>query len=592
MPDTRPEYDEGYCENGNSHPVLFDVVATILQSFSGESVEFAYITRLKTIPLFTSAEATSDEFTDKRRYPHFFRTVSGDSKQVDFMLHFLRDMNWVYVSVVYTEGPYGENAAKQLTLKGPEFGICFEVFHMVPMFSDEQTMIQAVDKLLRHRNARVVIGFFNLGGDIFENALLRNNATRDFIFLGSDTVYFKFDGIFRVQPVREMNETFFSKMTDFFHQRDAQMFPGDPWIHEIFSEKYNCSWKLSAQNNCNVVNTIQPMDFYIDRTFLVRKFVRMYDVVYLYAKGIAKTIENECHLVTIENKRELQNCVKENLVPNMKFIENEGTVKIKLDENGDAYARWRIYQNQNGSSVLVATYDETEDPKLQLLTEQIDCSVFSHFSTQVLTVQGQNVTTPESVCSKPCKAKEYLIQQELQCCWICRRCLVNEYIVNGTSCKACPFGLWPDEDTATYCTIIKTTFLNWSSWIALLLTGIIIVGLFFTFYTTVFYILKRHDKIIKATTRELCSIILAGIFIAYLTALFYFFKPVYWFCIMIRHGFNLSVILIYAPLFVKTNRIYRIFQAGQKGIQKPKYIGTFTQTVISALLILIGVSFH
>ena len=254
-------------------------------------------------------------------------------------------MNWVYVSVVYTEGPYGENAAKQLTLKGPEFGICFEVFHMVPMFSDEQIMIQAVDKLLRHRKARVVIGFFNLGGDIFEKALLRNNARRDFIFLGSDTVHFKFDGVFKVQPVREINEIFFSKMTDFFYDRDAEMFPGDPWIREIFSEKYNCSWKLSTPSTCNAVDPIQPMDLYIDQTFLVRKFVRMYDVAFLYAKGIDKTLDNECKAVPVRNKKQLRYCVKENLVPNLKFIENEGTVKIKLDENGDAYARWRIYQN-------------------------------------------------------------------------------------------------------------------------------------------------------------------------------------------------------------------------------------------------------
>ena len=120
---------------------------------------------------------------------------------------------------------------------------------------------------------------------------------------------------------------------------------------------------------------------------------------------------------------------------------------------------------------------------------------------------------------------------------------------------------------------------------------IIIAGFLFTFYTTVFYIQKRKEKIIKATTRELCSIILAGIFMAYLTALFYFFKPEHWSCIINRHGFNLSVILIYAPLFVKTNRVYRIFQAGQKGIQKPKYIGTLTQIIISALLISIGVRF-
>ena len=140
-------------------------------------------------------------------------------------------------------------------------------------------------------------------------------------------------------------------------------------------------------------------------------------LLYLYAKGIDKTLNNVCKSVPVRDKNQLSHCVKENLIPNMKFIENDRTVKIKLDENGDAYARWRIYQNQNGkSAILVATYDETENPKLQLFNEQIDWSVFSHFSTQVLTVQGQNITSPESVCSRPCKAKEYLIQQELQCC--------------------------------------------------------------------------------------------------------------------------------------------------------------------------------
>ena len=102
---------------------------------------------------------------------------------------------------------------------------------------------------------------------------------------------------------------------------------------------------------------------------------------------------------------------------------------------------------------------------------------------------------------------------------------------------------------------------------------------------------KCQEKIIKATTRELCSIILVGILMAYLVALFYFFKPAYWSCLINRHGFNLIAILIYVPLFVKTNRVHRIFKAGQKGIQKPKYIGTLTQIVISALLVLIGVRF-
>ena len=591
LPDTRPQYDENYCKNGNSHPVWFDVVAIISTSFSRESVEFSYITKLQKISLFTSAEATSDEFTDKSRYPHFFRTVSGDSKQVDFMLHFLRAMNWVYVNVIYTIGPYGENAAKQLNLKAEAFGICIEVLHMVTKV-EEKTIDYAVNKLLRYQKAKVVIGFFEHGGALFEKAILRKNAEKDFIFLGSDTVYFNFDGVFRVQPVRTTDNLFYSRMEEFFYERDAKLLPEDPWIRRIYADKHNCSWISSeTENICDSIESDQPlMDFTVPQTPEVRKYIRAYDVAHLYAKGIDKTIHNNCKYVSVEDRNELRSCVKENLATNMKYVENDGTVKIKLDENGDAYARWRIYQIQKGASVLVATYDETEEPKLRLMMETINWSMFGHFSTQNLTIRNLTIQIPESVCSKPCHPKDYFIQQELPCCWDCRKCYVNEYIVNGTSCKACPFGQWPDEDTATFCTIIETTYLKWSSWITLLLAGIIVLGLFFTIYATVFYVIKRKEKIIKATTRELCCIILFGILMTYLTALFYFFKPAYWSCLINRHGFNLSVILIYSPLFVKTNRVFRIFHAGQKGIRRAKYIDTSTQIVMSTVLILIEVN--
>ena len=210
LPDTGPQFDENYCKNGNSHPVWFDVVGIISTSFSRESIDFSYITKLQNIPLFTSAEATSDEFTNKDRFPYFFRTVSGDSKQVDFMLHFLRALKWVYINVVYTIGPYGENAAKQLNLKAQAFGICIEVLHMVIKI-DERVMDDAVKKLQRHQKAKVVIGFFEHGGGLFEEAILRKNAEKDFIFLGSDTVYFNFNGVFRVQPVRTIHGSFYSQ---------------------------------------------------------------------------------------------------------------------------------------------------------------------------------------------------------------------------------------------------------------------------------------------------------------------------------------------------------------------------------------------
>ena len=139
------------------------------------------------------------------------------------MLHFLRALKWVYVNVVYTIGPYGENAVKQLNLKAEAFGICIEVLHMVIKI-DERAMDDAVKKLQRHQKAKVVIGFFEHGGDLFEEAILKRHAEKDFIFLGSDTVYFNFNGVFRVQPVRTIHGSFYSRMEEFFYQRDVKYY--------------------------------------------------------------------------------------------------------------------------------------------------------------------------------------------------------------------------------------------------------------------------------------------------------------------------------------------------------------------------------
>ena len=105
----------------------------------------------------------------------------------------------------------------RLLLSGPMMGILQNLHHNVSIFTngkivklqwstnlDAINYIKIIDKLLRYKNAIVVIGFFNWGGDAFERALFKTNATKEFIFLGSDTVYFKSDGVFRVQPVREI----------------------------------------------------------------------------------------------------------------------------------------------------------------------------------------------------------------------------------------------------------------------------------------------------------------------------------------------------------------------------------------------------
>ena len=175
------------------------------------------------------------------------------------------------------------------------------------------------------------------------------------------------------------------------------------------------------------------------------------------------------------------------------------------------------------------------------------------------------------------------------CCWECKTCRDNERVVNASRCELCEENTWPDDETATLCETIDPTYLRWTGPISLGITLFAAVGLLSVLGTAVLYAKNSDTKLIKATSRELSAVLLFGIFLAYISVFTFVAPPTTGSCFCSRIGFNLSVSLIYAPLLVKTNRIFRIFAAGKKGNKRPKYIGSTAQMVITLSLIVIQV---
>ncbi len=510
-------------------------------------------------------------------------------------------MQWVYISVVYAEGPYGENAAKQMNLKAKNYGVCIEVSEMFVTRKEEKEMAidAVVKKLIRHKTARVIVAFLQdkENSDIFLATLESHNVEDEFIFLGSDSVYFELNGLFVVQPQREVNESFFSLLSQYANTQDPKIKSDNSLLREFYSDKYGCSWDNTATSNKSCYAR-DHFEFDLASVSITHEFLKMHDIVYLYVDAFEKALDNECASVDRSDNLALRSCLKgdnlrsNNIIRNLKHTQHSGAYNIAIDGNGDAYARWYMYQFQSKGrevigKVIIGTYDELADPKINLFLDKIDWSMYNNFSQQNVVVQGQNVSIPESVCSHPCKPREHYIQQELPCCWECRTCGSSEYIVNDTKCVPCPFGFWPDEETATECEVIIKTHLKLDSWVTLTLLIAATVGALSTLAITGFYVKKRDEKIIKATSRELCFLILFGIFLAYTTTIFFILKPNFWFCLVNRQGFNISVAIIYAPLLIKTIRLFRIFRATNTGM---KHIDAKSQLLLCALLILIQVN--
>ena len=126
---------------------------------------------------------------------------------------------------------------------------------------------------------------------------------------------------------------------------------------------------------------------------------------------------------------------------------------------------------------------------------------------------------------------------------------------------------------------------------AIILAAIAILGVLSSLIVAGLFKVNKDTKLIRASSKELNFIILTGILFAYVSVFFYLTKPADWSCICRHVGFNVAVSLIYAPLLTKTNRVFRIFSAGKRGVKRPPYISRKVQLILTSLLLLLQVFF-
>lgn len=96
--------------------------------------------------------------------------------------------------------------------------------------------------------------------------------------------------------------------------------------------------------------------------------------------------------------------------------------------------------------------------------------------------------------------------------------------------------------------------------------------------------INRYNKtpVIKASGRELCYMLLTGILCCYCMSFIILAPPNILSCASLRIGIGLCLSICYSAIFIKTNRISRIFNQGVKSIQRPLYTSPISQVAISS----------
>ena len=132
----------------------FEIVGLVGPEFRWSvCVMIANVFSLFQIPVLGTL-CTSDELGDKSRFSYFLRLVSPDSIQAEAMMDLIVHFNWTYISLVYSEGPYGENGGKHIEKQAKRRDVCIAYSVMISSGASERDYDEVVESLLRYRNAK------------------------------------------------------------------------------------------------------------------------------------------------------------------------------------------------------------------------------------------------------------------------------------------------------------------------------------------------------------------------------------------------------------------------------------------------------
>lgn len=169
----------------------------------------------------------------------------------------------------------------------------------------------------------------------------------------------------------------------------------------------------------------------------------------------------------------------------------------------------------------------------------------------------------KSNCGLPCAKGEYKSVKEKfpDCCWECLRCSGNTYTNSSSqmSCSECQDDHWPNSNH-TSCAKILPEFLHMNTasgilivvWDSLGISLCVLVGVVFVRYSS--------SHIVRASSSQLSLLLLLGITMDFSLLISLLTEPTRKQCTTIFFLSHVTSCLLTGTLFLKTNRIHRIFR--------------------------------
>lgn len=265
-------------------------------------------------------------------------------------------------------------------------------------------------------------------------------------------------------------------------------------------------------------------------------------------------------------------------------FQNFFNTSLAFDTNGEVKAKkYRILNFQQvGTSKSYKCIGEWDGQKSG---EKLDINL-----DDIMWFGAGNRSIPQSYCSTDCDFGYVKIKREgysFDHCWKCHECDKLQLIVNNTCIPGIP-GYIPNAARNKW---IKryVLYLRWSDAISIIMVVVSVVAIIFALAVLFIFSTFHNNATVKASGRELSCIIITGILLCFIHVFLCIAKPTDVTCIAraVMPGFALS--MIYSALFMKTNRVYRVFASAMITKRRPPLVRPKSQVLITFGLISIEI---
>ncbi|XP_022784676.1 metabotropic glutamate receptor 2-like [Stylophora pistillata] len=562
---------------------------------SDVSIAVANLLRVFNIPQ-VSYGSTSADLSNKEIYSYFFRTVPPDSFQAYAMVDVLKEYNWDYIFTVNSYGNYGQKGMAELRKAAQAAEICVAHSAQLPSLPNNDDFKKVIDDFLRKRteNSKTVntVVIFTTQADSADllHAAKEAGATQ-FTWVGSNGWSNRVDVTEGREEVADGSLTVnhLEGEVQRFHTYFRNLTPSDnkfnPWFGEFWEAVVKCNMPGKGENNPLMSRSCAgeerlPVDIEMAPVRVVINAVyamahALHNLQQVYCLGVAGLCQNMTRNFQREKLLDfLRNASFSDSALNFSihFNQNQeidGIYDIKNFHIGTG-GKWTYSNVGKWQGRLIA--GKQVRGKLKINESAIDW--------------GRNKShPPSSFCSRACNDSQIRKPRSRapKCCWDCINCEAND-IIKDETCQSCPLGYSP-SDNLSVCIKIPVLYPEWSSTPAVTIVIFVVLGVLSVIGTAVPYIKHRRHHHIKAAGRELSAIVFMGIMLCYITPLTFLGKPTDTICSARRFLGSVCFTTCYAPVLMKTIRIYRIFKSAQSSVNRPSLTRPGSQVFISMGLI-------